>query len=87
MQDEKRSFTIFEDQDDYIEDVKDQFREATRRYTIYCKMFSHCKDWKMMRDELKRFLHYELEKTFHHTVIKETSDGVITMKFEENDQH
>jgi hypothetical protein len=78
-------YTIFEDQDDYVEDIKEQFREAVRRYTVYCKMFGYSKDWKMMRDDLRRFLHYELESSFSHMVIKETADGIIVMRFEEKD--
>lgn len=87
MQDEKQPYTIFEDQDDYIEDIRDQFREATRRYVLYCKMFGHPKDWKIMREDLKKFVSYELGKSFHNLVIKETADGIILMKFEKNDEN
>lgn len=74
--------TIFEDEEDYIEDIKDQFREAVRRYTVYCKMFGDAKNLKYMKDELRRFIHYELESSFSHMLIK--PEGIIIMKFDEN---
>ena len=77
---------VFEDQDDYIEDIREQYREATRRYVLYCKMFGYPCDWKMMKDELKRFMHYELESAFSHTIIRETSDGIIMMKFDDPEE-
>lgn len=76
---------VYEDQEDYIEDIHDQFREAVRRYTLYAKMFGYPKDWKRMRDELKRLIHYELERSFSKIIVKDTADGIIIMKFEEKD--
>jgi len=81
----KEDYTIFEDQDDYIEDIKDQFRRSIRRYTMYCKMFGHPSDWKEMKNEWKKFMHYELEKTFHDVVIRESSKGGISMYFHDEE--
>jgi hypothetical protein len=76
---------IYEDQEDYIEDVYDQFRDAIRRYTMYAKMFGYPKEWKPMREELRKFIHYELERSFSKIIVKDTVDGIIIMKFEEKD--
>lgn len=80
----KDPYTIFEDQDDYIEDIKDQIRVAIKRYTLYSKMFGHPSEWKHMRQELKQFMNYETEKMFSMVVIRETMDGCIKMEFPEN---
>lgn len=74
---------IFEDQEDYVEDIHEQLREGIQRYTLYGKMFAYPQHWKMLKEELKRFLNYELERAFSQIVIKETKDGVIMMKFDE----
>jgi len=78
---QEQAFNIFEDQEDYLEDIKEEFRGAIRRFTLYSKMFSHPKDYKEMKDEIRKFLNFELEQTFHKTVIRETSDGIIRMNF------
>jgi hypothetical protein len=85
MEKAQESYTIFEDQDDYIEDVRDQFRSAIKRYTLYAKMFGRPKDYKSMKDELRKFVNYEVEKTFSSVVIKESGDGGISMRFDENE--
>jgi hypothetical protein len=78
------SCKVFEDQEDYIEDIHEQFRDAIRRYTLYSKMFAFKKDWKSSREELRKFLHYEIEASFSKMVIKESGDGIIVMRFDEN---
>lgn len=85
MAKESKFPTIFEDQEDYIEDIRDQLREAIKRYTLYSKMFGYPNHWKYLKDELRRFIHYELERAFSRIIIKETNEGIIMMKFEEND--
>lgn len=76
---------IYEDQDDYIDDVEEQIRDGIRRYTLYSKMFAEPEHWKMAKDEIKRFFHYELESCFSKTAVKRDIDGIIRMRLEEKD--
>lgn len=79
------SVSIFEDQDDYIEDVKEQFRAAIKRYTLYSKSFGRPREWKMLKDELRRFVHYELESSFSKMIVREDCDGIIMMRFDDKE--
>jgi hypothetical protein len=65
MEKAQDTYIIFEDQDDYIEDVKEELRAGIKRYFIYCKMFGEVKDYRAMKEELKRFVHLEAEKMLH----------------------
>lgn len=76
-------YRIFEDREDYVEDVKEQIRGGVKRYVLYAKMFGYPQNWKMLKDEMKRFIHYELESAFSKTVIRDTEEGTIVMRFDE----
>lgn len=78
---------VFEDQQDYVEDIYEQLRDGIRRYALYGKMFAYPEHWKFLKAEVKRVLNYEVEKAFSKLVIKETKDGIIMMKFDEKDQN
>jgi len=34
---------------------------------------------------LRKFIHYELERSFSKIIVKDTKDGIIVMKMDEND--
>ena len=74
---------VFEDQQDYVEDVKEQIRSGVKRYVLYMKMFGYPYQWKILKDELKRFINYEMESAFSKTVIRDTEEGTIIMRFDE----
>jgi len=74
-------YTIFEDQDDYIEDIQEQISKGIERYVLYAKMFGYSRDWHKHKLTIKQFLNYEIERAFSRLVIKETEDGTIIMKF------
>jgi hypothetical protein len=81
----KEPYTIFEDQEDYVEDIKEKLSAQIKRYTLYNKMFADPVHWKLAKDELKRFINYEIERAHSLIVIRETKDGGIQMKFHEPD--
>lgn len=74
MENEQEAFTIFEDQEDYLEDIKDQISDAIKKYTLYCQMFVEPNFWKHSKDDMRRFVHYELEKSFSDSKLKTKED-------------
>jgi hypothetical protein len=82
----KEPYTIFEDQEDYVDDIRENLRNEIKRYTLYNKLFASPQHWKMAKDELKRFVNYEIEKAHSLIVVRETNDGGIQMKFHNPDE-
>lgn len=62
---------IFEDQEDYLEHIKDQISESIHKYTRYSKTFVESDLWKHSKDDMRRFVHYELERSFSNVADKD----------------
>lgn len=62
---------IFEDEEDYLEHIKDQISESIKKYTRYSKAFVQTDLWRHSKDDMRRFVNYELEKSFSNVLDKD----------------